>query len=172
MYATNFGYSAVARFVSAAGPEIAKDRVRESSWRGTARSQHSVTCRPSDNWLTPDGATCIRFTGTPQLVGVRHRSDGSLKEIASVAILCSSRRAWRDSDCTRGRRAVVGRGAQQSVGSCRVVLKGSEQGIRSWMLFNALPLRVYSRRWETEASTRPCSSHGGWVAGGDRSTPT
>ena len=90
VYAANFGYSYVTSFFLEGNVlSVAKDPAcppvpgdgRFRALNGT------VSSGPSDNWLTPDGAYLYQLYGNAsKLIGYRTQPDGSLEEIASVAI--------------------------------------------------------------------------------------
>src|SRR5262245_52915377 len=90
VYATNFGYSNLSTFrINGAGLEVAKDPAcPKVPGDGTARGPNTtVTSGPSDNWITPDGAYLYQIYGNAsKLVGYATNSDGSLREVTSVAI--------------------------------------------------------------------------------------
>ena len=90
VFATNFGYSNLSAFrINGNGLEIAKDPASARvPGDGTARGLNTtVTSGPSDNWITPDGAYLYQIYGNAsKLVGYATNSDGSLREVASVAI--------------------------------------------------------------------------------------
>ena len=90
VFATNFGYSNVSSFhIDGTRLSIAMDPASAKvPGDGTARGLNStVTSGPSDNWLTPDGAYLYQIYGNAsRLVGYATNTDGSLKEITSVAI--------------------------------------------------------------------------------------
>src|SRR5262245_42509851 len=90
VYATNFGYSNLSAFrINGAGLEVAKDPAcPKVPGDGTARGLNTtVTSGPSDNWITPDGAYLYQIYGNAsKLVGYATHSDGSLREVTSVAI--------------------------------------------------------------------------------------
>src|SRR5262245_45987820 len=90
VFATNFGYSNLSAFrINGNGLEIAKDPASARvPGDGTARGLNTtVTSGPSDNWITPDGAYLYQIYGNAsKLVGYATNSDGSLREVTSVAI--------------------------------------------------------------------------------------
>jgi 6-phosphogluconolactonase (cycloisomerase 2 family) len=90
VYATNFGYSYLSSYrIDGTRLSIAKDPAcPKVPGDGTARGLNStVTCGPSDSWITPDGAHLYQICGNAsKLVGYVLQPDGSLKEITSVKI--------------------------------------------------------------------------------------
>src|SRR5262245_26104743 len=90
VFAANFGYSNLSAFrINGNGLEIAKDPASARvPGDGTARGLNTtVTSGPSDNWITPDGAYLYQIYGNAsKLVGYATNSDGSLREVTSVAI--------------------------------------------------------------------------------------
>ncbi|HEY1302041.1 MAG TPA: beta-propeller fold lactonase family protein [Vicinamibacterales bacterium] len=90
VFATNFGYSNVSSFaLNGTRLSIAKDPAcARVPGDGTARGLNTtVTSGPSDNWLSPDGAYLYQIYGNAsKLVGYATDSDGSLREVTSVAI--------------------------------------------------------------------------------------
>ena len=90
VFTTNFGYSDISSYrIDGDAVSIAKDpacpKVRGD---GTFRPINgTVSSGPSDSWLTPDGAYLYQIYGNAsKLVGYATRPDGSLEEVASVAI--------------------------------------------------------------------------------------
>src|SRR5262245_61716902 len=90
VFATNFGYSNVSSFrIDGAGLSIAQDPAcAKVPGDGTARGLNTtVTSGPSDSWITADGAYLYQIYGNAaKLVGYATGSDGSLREVTSVAI--------------------------------------------------------------------------------------
>src|SRR5262249_50814857 len=90
VFSTNFGYSNISSFrIDGNVLSIAKDPAcPKVPGDGTFRAINgSVSSGPSDTWLTPDGAYLYQIYGNAsKLIGYATRPDGSLEEVASIAI--------------------------------------------------------------------------------------